>query len=89
MAVNNNSWNGLEGPIRKVRVKGSLYALAFNQQDPQDVKEKLYRIILTSPEMCLGDSGFSALLKEPQWSRSILFMVVDEAHCITQWGAEF
>jgi len=39
--------------------------------------------------MCLGNSGFAALLKEPQWSRSILFMVVDEAHCIKQWGAEF
>jgi superfamily II DNA helicase RecQ len=39
--------------------------------------------------MCLGNSGFAALLKEPRWSRSILFMVVDEAHCIKQWGAEF
>jgi superfamily II DNA helicase RecQ len=57
--------------------------------DQQDLKGKRYRIILTSPEMCLGDSGFAALLKDPRWSRSILFMVVDEAHCIKQWGAEF
>ena len=55
----------------------------------QGVKGKLYRIILTSPEMCLGDSGFSALLKDPRWSCSILSMIVDEAHCIEQWGAEF
>lgn len=39
--------------------------------------------------MCLGNSGFAALLKDPRWNRSILFMVVDEAHCIKQWGAEF
>lgn len=39
--------------------------------------------------MCLGDSGFAALLREPKWSRSILFMVVDEAHCIERWGSEF
>lgn len=39
--------------------------------------------------MCLGNSGFAALLKDPRWSRSILFMVVDEAHCIKQWGGEF
>jgi len=57
--------------------------------DPQDVRNKLYRIILTSPEMCLGNSRFAALLKEPRWSRSILFMVMDEAHCIKQWGGEF
>ena len=39
--------------------------------------------------MCLGSSAFAALLKEPRWSRSILFMVVNETHCIKQWGAEF
>ena len=39
--------------------------------------------------MCLGDSGFAALLKEPRWSRDILLMVIDEAHCIEHWGAEF
>ena len=39
--------------------------------------------------MCLGDSGFAALLKEPQRSRDIFFMAVDEAHCIKQWGPEF
>ena len=55
----------------------------------QGVEKKEYRIILTSPEMCLGDSGFAALLREPKWSRSILLMVVDEAHCIKHWGAKF
>jgi superfamily II DNA helicase RecQ len=57
--------------------------------DPQDVKDGRYRVIPTSPEMCLCDSGFAALLKEPRWSHHILFMVVDEAHCIDKWGAEF
>ena len=53
------------------------------------MREKLYRIIPISPEICLGNSGFAALLKDPRWSRSVLFMVVDEAHYIKQWGAEF
>ena len=42
-----------------------------------------------SSEMCLGNCGFATLLKEPRWSHSILFMVVDETHCIKRWGAEF
>lgn len=53
------------------------------------LKERLYRIVLTSPEMCLDNSGFSVLLKDPQWSCSILFMVVNEAHHIEQWDTEF
>ena len=57
--------------------------------DLQDVTENRYRIILTSPEMCLGDSEFAALLKEPRWGHSILFMVVDEAHCTKQWDDGF
>ena len=46
-------------------------------------------MILTSLEMCLGNSGFAVLLKEPRWSRGILLVVVDEAHCIHQWDTEF
>ena len=58
-------------------------------QNLRDVTENHYRIILTSPEMCIGDSEFAALLKEPRWSRSILFMVVGEAHCTKQWDSGF
>ena len=77
------------------RVPCEVYALSVTicariyLLDQQDLKENRYRVILTSPEMCLGNSGFAALLKDPRWSRNILFMVVDEAHCIKQWGAEF
>jgi superfamily II DNA helicase RecQ len=88
VVVNHDTWNDGEGSIRSVRFKFSLYALEF-AQDQQGLKEKRYRIILTSPEICLGDSGFATLFKDPRWSRSILFMVVDEAHYIKEWGAGF
>jgi len=76
VAVNHDTQNARENSIRNVSFECSLYALAFTHW-------------IASPEMCLGDSGFAALLKDPRWSRSILFMVVDEAQCIKQWGIEF
>ena len=79
----------LEATLYRPFVSNLIICTRICSRDPQGVREKRYRIILTSPEMCLGDSGFAALLKDPRWSRSILFMVVDEAHCIKQWGAEF
>jgi len=66
------------------RVPYEVYALSVTicariyLLDQQDLKENRYGVILTSPEMCLGNSGFAALLKDPRWSRNILFMVVDD-----------
>ena len=46
-------------------------------------------MIISSPEMCLKHLDFRKLLSQAKFSQSICCIVIDEAHCITQWGPQF
>ncbi|KAF9245426.1 P-loop containing nucleoside triphosphate hydrolase protein [Melanogaster broomeanus] len=63
-----------------VAVNGETYSDVLHK----DLKSRKYRVILTSPEMCLKDDHFCQILGDPRISSHLAAIVIDEAHCISQ-----
>ncbi|KIM67469.1 hypothetical protein SCLCIDRAFT_14030 [Scleroderma citrinum Foug A] len=53
------------------------------------LEEQKYQVIITSPEMCLKHDGFRGVISNPKFAHHIAAIVIDEAHCILQWGDKF
>jgi superfamily II DNA helicase RecQ len=48
-----------------------------------------YDVIICSPEMALKHPVFSNTFRDPCFNNSISHAVMNEAHCIHSWGANF
>jgi len=39
--------------------------------------------------MCFQSPEFSKLLRDHTWAERFMYVVIDECHCVTQWGKKF
>lgn len=59
-----------------------------SEHERQQFIEGSFRYLVGHPEDFLGKAGFS-LLASSCWRDDVSHVIVDEAHCVVLWGAEF
>ncbi|KAL1674687.1 P-loop containing nucleoside triphosphate hydrolase protein [Schizophyllum commune] len=55
----------------------------------QEIVAGKYQVVLISPEMCLSRRFTREVLNNPNFGAMLLSVVVDEAHVVSHWGAQF
>lgn len=56
----------------------------------QDIARGKHSIVVIGPKLLVDrQSAFRTLLSNAKFSKKVLALIVDEAHCIAQWGGDF